>query len=506
MNHPINRREFLRQTALAVPALGAVPTLLSGAAGNDAPVPRKTVSDLRSSTVQAFVSGLSGPTLIPGDVNYESSCRHWSGRVFKRPGLIVRCADTQDVAATVTFASDQGLDLAVRCGGHTRYSTCEGGVLINLSDMRQLDVNPGHRVARAQAGLCAVEMDRATAQHGLAAVLGECPTVGISGLTLGGGLGRLMGQHGALCDNVLSAELVTADGAVHRVNASEEPALFWAIRGGGGNFGVVTAWSYRIHPVGPVLAGMLEYPASEAGAILAFLKDYMPDAPDELDLLIEIGRNVLQYAPEAKDPTVVICVCCAGDMVTAEKTLRPLRAFRSPAVDTIRAMPYVQAQVLGDVSPLLRHGPPRYAGYHQSGFLAQFHDAALEQILAHCENPPFPSWSLALDHYMHGQVCRVPDQATAFNLRQGGFCFRTTAFQAGEGPPERAQAWVRDLNAALKPYSGDAMYLNYLTDQGQTGVRASFGANYPRLARLKKKVDPHNLFHLNPNITPEKVL
>ncbi|MCF7973791.1 MAG: FAD-binding oxidoreductase [Phycisphaerae bacterium] len=503
MSHPINRREFLRQTALAVPALGAVPTLLSGATGDGTPVPRKTIADLRASTIQAFVSGLSGTTLIPGDPNYEASCRHWSGRVFNRPGLIVRCAGAQDVAATVKFAADQGLDLAVRGGGHTRNSTCEGGVLINLSDMRQLNVDPGEQIAHAQAGLIAADMDRGTSLYGLATVLGECPTVGISGLTLGGGLGRLMGLYGALCDNVLSAELVTADGAVHRVSASENPDLFWAIRGGGGNFGIVTSFSYRLHPVGPVLAGMLQYPASEARAVLGFLKDYMPGAPDELDLLIEIGRNVLQYAPDAEDPTLVINVCCSGDPAAAEKTLEPLREFRRATLDTIGPMSYLEAQGMGDVTPLLRHAPPQYAGYHQSGFLAQFNDAAIEKIIAHCENPPFPSWSIALDHYMHGQVCRVPDRATAFNLRQRGFCFRTTAFQAGQGPPERATAWVRELNAALSPYSGGAMYLNYLTDQGDAGVRASFGSNYPRLARLKKKVDPDNLFRLNPNITPE---
>jgi len=464
--------------------------------------PRNTVTDVRTSTIQAFISQLHGKALQSGAPNYESSCRHWTGRIFKRPGLIVRCADTQDIVATVKFAKDQGLDLAVRGGGHTRNSTCEGGVLINLSEMRHLEVKPEKQTAFAQTGLTGVDMDRATAQFGLATVLGECPTVGISGLTLGGGLGRLMGQHGALCDNVLSAEVVTADGAVRQVSALENPDLFWAIRGGGGNFGVVTFFSYQLHAIGPVLAGMLRYPMSEARAMLKFLADTMPDAPDELDCLLEIGHNVLQYAPDSTEPCVVINVCCAGDLSVAEKTLQPLRTFRPPALDTIRPMSYLQAQALGDVTPLLKHAPPQYTGYHQSGFLAQFNDAVIEKIITHLENPPFPAWSIALDHYMHGKVCQVPEHGTAFNLRQRGFCFRTTAFQADQGPPENARAWVTGLNQALKPYANGKMYLNYLTDQGDAGVRASFGAHYSRLARLKQEYDPHNLFHLNPNITP----
>lgn len=502
MNSPLSRRAFLQQTAMATPVISAVPKMLLSAIDPSPSQLQKTVADLGPRTVKAFASGLHGQTLQPHDPGYDMSCRHWSGRVFKHPGLIVRCADAQDIAATVKFAGDQGLELAVRGGGHTRNSTCEGGLLINLSDMRRVKIDPDKQVAHAQAGLTGVDMDRATASFGLATVLGECPTVGLSGLTLGGGLGRLMGLHGALCDNVLSAEVVTADGDVRQISASEHHDLFWAIRGGGGNFGVVTSFLYRLHPVRHVLAGMLHYRLSEAKAVLRFLKDYMTVAPDELDLLIEIGHNVLQYAPDSHDPTVVINVCCAGDPSAAEKTLHPLRTFHKPAMDTVRTMPYLQAQGLGDVSPLLAHAPPRYAGYHQSGFLAQFNDAVIERIMSHCENPPFPAWSVALDHYMHGKVLHVPEHETAFNLRQSGFCFRTTAFQTGEGPPERAVAWVRGLNHALKPYAAGKMYLNYLTDQGEAGVRASFGSHYPRLVRLKARLDPTNLFHLNPNIKP----
>jgi hypothetical protein len=503
MSKAISRRQFLRQAAVTAPILSAAPQALLGATDNHRAQRRNTVAELRPSTVQAFVSGLRGQSLHPGDPNYESSCRHWSGRVFKRPGLIVRCAGTQDVVATVKFARDQGLGLAVRGGGHTRNSSCEGGVLINLSDMRQLDVHPDRQLALGQAGLRGTDIDTASSRFGLATVIGECPTVGVSGLTLGGGLGRLMGQHGALCDNVLSAELVTADGELRQLSATENPDLFWAIRGGSGNFGVVTSFSYRLHPVNQVLAGMLRYPLSEAPAVLRFLSGYMAKAPDELDALIEIGSNVLQYAPDAQGPTVVINVCCAGGLSRAEKTLHPLRSFRKPALDTIGPMPYLQVQGMGDVTPLLKHAPPKYAGYHQSGFLAQLNKTVIDKIVGYCEAPPSIAWSIALDHFMHGAVCRVPEGESAFNLRTKGVSFRTTAFQRGQGPPERARAWVRGLNRALKPHSEGKMYINYITDQGEAGVRAAFGANYARLARLKKAYDPDNLFCLNPNIKPD---
>lgn len=506
MRKRMNRRSFLQQTAIAAPVLSALPRLLCGAADDNLPADQRTIEDLRPSTVQAFISGLRGQALRPDDTDYESSCRHWSGRIFKRPGLIVRCAGTADVIATVRFARDQGLDLAVRGGGHTRNSSCEGGILINLSDMRQLKVDPQGRVALAQAGLRGDDVDRATARFGLATVIGECPTVGIAGLTLGGGLGRLMGQYGTLCDNLLSAEIVTANGEVQQTSASANPDLFWALRGGSGNFGVVTSFSYRLHPIGQVLAGMLRYPLSEAAAILPFFAEFMANAPDELDALIEIGSNVLQYAPDAQEPTVVINVCCAGDLAKAKRTLQPLRSFKRPALDSIRAMPYLKVQSSGDVGPLLRHAPPQYTGYHQSGFLAQLNATVIDKIMARCENPPSGSWSIALDHFLHGVVCRVPEDECAFNLRQPGVCFRTTAFQRGAGSPEKAIAWVKGLNQSLQPHSGGKMYLNYLTDQGESGVRTSFGANYPRLVTLKKLYDPDNLFRLNPNIRPAVLL
>jgi FAD/FMN-containing dehydrogenase len=460
------------------------------------------VDEIDQALVRKFASRLRGPTLLPGQPGYETACQLWNGRILKRPGLVVRCATTQDIATTVKFAREEGLLLAVRGGAHTTHATCDGGLLINLSDLDKIEIDPARRTARVQTGLTTGYIDYETAPYNLAAVLGECPSVGISGYALGGGLGRLTGQYGAFCDNLIAAEVVTADGQIRRASADENSDLFWAIRGGGGNFGIATSFEFKLHPVGPVLSGMLRYPISEARALLRFFADFMASAPETLDALIEIGSNILQYAPDAQGPTVVINVCCGGDLRAAEKALRPLRAFRRPLMDTIRPMSYLEAQGLGDVTPLINHAPPRFARYAQSGFLARLGEEAINLIVAHCEKPPSAAWSVALDHFMHGAVTRVPESEMAFSLRRSGYSLRTTTFQAGGGPPDKVTAWVMSLNGALQAFSGGRMYMNYLTDQGEAGVRAAFAGNYARLATLKKKYDPTNFFHLNQNIGP----
>ncbi len=345
------------------------------------------------------------------------------------------------------------------------------------------------------------DFDRATCAQGLATVLGECPSVGLPGLTLGGGLGRLMGTHGALCDNLVSAEVVTADGRVLTASAGQNADLFWGIRGGGGNFGIVTAFEYRLYPVGRVLSGMLRYSMSQAKAVLRFFGEYMLTAPDELDALMEIG-SVLQYAPDVHEPTVVINVCCGGDLDGAETALRPLRSFGSPLADTIRPMSYLEAQGLGDLKPRHNRLTNQHSGYFKLGFVTQLDDKVIDPIIAHCEKPPSSFWSVALDHYMHGQVCRVSKTETAFSLRQAGYSFRLTALEEHLAPAEASIAWVKGLNGALQPFSGGRIYYNYLTDQGAEGVRAAFGQNYERLVALKSKYDPTNFVRTNQNIAP----
>ena len=241
---------------------------------------------------------------------------------------------------------------------------------------------------------------------------------------------------------------------------------------------------------------------SQAGAALRFFAGYMEEAPDELDALVEMG-SILQYAPDIQVPAVVINVCCGGDLRAAEQTLRPLRAVGPPEVDTIRPMPYFEAQTLGaDLTLLLHHLAPKYSRSAKNGFVTRLADGAVDAVVDHAQRPPSESWQIAFDHYLHGAICRVPETEMAFSLRQGGYSFRLVAFREGPGPAETAEAWVKSLHAALEPFSGGRMYLNYLTDQGEPGVRSAFGANYQRLAALKKRYDPTNFFHLNPNIAP----
>jgi len=279
-------------------------------------------------------------------------------------------------------------------------------VLLNLASLKKVAVDPAKRLLRADAGLTGGEVDKATSAHGLATVMGECPSVGISGLTLGGGLGRLMGQHGALCDNLLAAEVVTAEGAVLRVSANENADLFWAIRGGGGNFGIVTSLEYRLHPVGQVLSGVLQYPISRVRETLQFFGRYMETAPEPLDAVMEIGTGFLLYV-DPRNPAIAIHVTCGGDLRAAERALQPLRAFGPPSSDTIRAVSYFEAQAMGNFAPAVMPFPKGLAGYVRRGFVTRLTDDAVDRIVAALEKPPSTHWHLALDHYMHGEVLRV---------------------------------------------------------------------------------------------------
>ena len=493
----INRREFLHQSGATAAFLAAPFVGRRLALQPSAPQP-----PLTRAAVAPLAARLQGEALLPGDAGYDAACRDWAGQLRLRPGVAVRCASARDVATAVTFARERGLPLAVRSGGHAFRST-DGGVLVNLTGLTGVKVDARARVARVEAGLLLGDLDEATEPFGLAAVLGECPSVGLAGYTLGGGLGRLMGRHGSASDNLVSADVVTAEGRVLHASAEENVDLFWAIRGGGGNFGVLTSFEHRLHPVGQVLAGSLEYRIASARSTVRFFRDFMSDAPDELDALIEMG-SVLQYAPDAREPRIVINVCCGGPTQAAERTLRPLRAFGAPARDTIRSMPYFQAQTLGaNLARLRTYLGPGYSRAARNGFVARLTDSAIDVLVEHLEQPPSTSWGVAFDHYLHGEVCRVPPAATAFPLRHTGFSFRLVAFEAGTGPADRSAAWVRGLHGGLDRFSDGLMYLNYVTDQGEAGVRASLKGNYERLVGVKRRYDPTNFFRLNPNIAPD---
>jgi len=493
----MDRREFLKQSAIAATALSASPRTLFGASHEK----QKTVAALDGGLVRNFASRLRGQALLPGDAGYEAGCQNWLGGIPKRPGLVVLPAGTEDIAAAVRLAREQGLALSVRGGGHTLNYTNDGGVLLNLTSLQKIAVDPAKRLLRVDAGLTGGAVDKATSAYGLAAVMGECPSVGLSGLALGGGLGRLMGQHGALCDNLVSAEVVTADGNTLRVSADENADLFWATRGGGGNFGIATSFEFRLHPVGQVLSGVLQYPISRTREVLQFFGRYMETAPDALDTAMEIGSGILSYV-ENRGPAITIHVTCGGELRAAERALQPLRAFGPPDSDTIRAVTYFEAQAMGNFSPAVFVRPKGYVPYARRGFLTRLTNDAVDRIVAALEKPPSAYWYLALDHYLHGAVLRVPEAEMAFSLRQPGFSYRAVAFEESR-PPKSIVAWAKSVQSALEPFSGGRMYVNYLTeDQGEPGVRAGFGANYTRLAALKKKWDPTNFLHLNHNIKP----
>ena len=284
----------------------------------------------------------------------------WTGLIDPRhPALIVRCSGESDVVRAISFARNNQITVAVRSAGHSLAgdSFCEGGMLIDISGMKRIEVDPVAGVARAQTGLTVGEFDHATQGFGLATVLGECSAVGISGFTLGGGLGRLMGKHGVACDNLVSAELVTAEGSLVRANAAENGDLFWGLQGGGGNFGVVTSLEYRLHPVGRILGGTLTYPISAIRDVLHFVDNYMTEVPDEFDIVVDIGNNgITALAPGIMEPIVNLAVSHCGDLQKGEAALRPLRSFRRPLSDSIRSMPYVAMQSLSDTRPLAEYG------------------------------------------------------------------------------------------------------------------------------------------------------
>ena len=473
---------------------------------NPIPIISTTGEAIAENALSRFEAHLCGKVFRPGSVRYERTRRLWNGRVDPRhPGMIVRCAGTVDVVRAIEFARSNDLAVAVRAGGHslTGDSFCDGGMVIDVSGMKNIRVDPNTCTARADAGLTAGEFDQATQPFGLATVLGECGSVGIAGYTLGGGLGRLMGKHGAGSDNLVSVNLVNADGEVLRASARENPDLFWAIRGGGGNFGVVTSLEYRLHRAGQVLGGTLTYPISVAREVLTFLNDYIRAMPDELDLAIDIGNcGMMTYAPGTTQPIINLTVSYCGDLKQGEAVLKPLRKLRKPLHDRIREMSYLDIQTFCDLRPLIDFVSTGGSVAIEGGFIERLDETAVDTIVAFVNEAPSLFWFTA-EHYLHGAVCRPAPHHTAFGLRRPGYCSRVFAAWREAKDMDISLEWVGRLTAALEPFSGDAMYLNYLTHSaGTAGVRVAYGSNYDRLAALKRKYDPTNFFNSNRNILP----
>ncbi|MFF1285872.1 FAD-binding oxidoreductase [Streptomyces sp. NPDC058299] len=457
---------------------------------------------LGDATMGELEAGLRGTVVRPGDASYDEARTIWNAAHDKRPALVVRCAGTADVLRAVEFARSQDLLVAVRGGAHSiaGFSTCDGGIVIDLSGMRGAVVDPVRRRAVAQAGMTWGDLDHETQAFGLAVTGGLVSSTGIAGFTLGGGVGWLLRRHGLASDNLTAAEVVTADGRVVRADEREHPELFWALRGGGGNFGVVTSFEYALHPVGPqVLAGLIVYPLEEARQVVTRWRELIADMPDELTTLINLTTAPpVPFLPEEVHGTrvVVLAAMYAGAPAAGETAAAALRTLGTPIADVLGPMPYTGMQSLLD--PLWTAGAHNY---FTSAFIEPT-DAAVDALLRQHLTTPTPFSELHL-HQLGGAFARVPAGATAFGQRQASVLCNVIARSPEAAGFEDHVAWARSAREEIAGYGGGSMYVNFTGDAGEDKVRASYpGEVHERLVRVKDAYDPTNLFRLNQNIRP----
>jgi len=447
--------------------------------------------------------GFSGQLIRPGDGEYDDARRVFNAMIDRSPVLIARCANADDVAAAVGLARDQDLPLSVYGGGHgvTGSAVCDAGVCVDMRGMKEIDVDPDARTARAEAGLTWGELDAATQEHGLAVTGGRMSETGVAGLALGSGSGWLERKIGFTCDNMVEAEVVTADGRQVRASEDENPDLFWGLRGGGGNFGVVTAFRFRLHPVGPiVLGGMLMYPAAMAGELVRFYRGFMTEAPDEVgSALAFITAPPEEFVPEPVrgQPVCGVIVCYAGSVEDGEEALRPLREFGPPGIDMVAPMPYVAIQQL--INP---GNPKGMQNYWSADFLADLPDEAVDTLVEHATKPVSPLTQILLIPG-GGAIARVDDDASAIGQRKAPWNVHFLSLWPDPADDERNIAYTRAISTAMKPWTTGQVYLNFIGDEGQERVESAFGADkFARLQKLKAKWDPTNLFRHNQNIPP----
>ena len=438
----------------------------------------------------------SGQLLQPADAGYEEARKVHNGLVDKRPALIARCRGVADVVDAVHLARKLNLEAAIRGGGHNvaGRATVDGGLMIDLSPMKGVHVDPSARTVRAQGGVTWAELNRETQLHGLAVTGGVVSSTGIAGLTLGGGLGWLMGKYGFALDNLRSVDLVTADGRVLRASEDEQSDLFWALRGGGGNFGVATSFEYRLHPVGPTITGgLVAHPFDRARDVLRYFRDVIASLPDEMTVLAG-----LIHAPDGSGTKLAAIVTChCGPLDEGEAAVLPIRQFGAPAMDAIGPMPY------GQLNGMLDGAFPKGAlNYWKSNFLARLSDDAIETMIDVFSRCPTPMGQVLLEH-VHGAAVRVGTGDTAFPHRADGCNLVVISEWTEPAHTDRCIAWARETYAAMGPFFAPGRYVNYLgDDEAGDPVAAAYGPNYRRLQQIKAKYDPENFFHLNQNIRP----
>lgn len=434
-----------------------------------------------------------GDFIRPGDDDYEDARRIWNALVEKRPGAILRCSGVADVVAAVNFARANDVLVAVRGGGHNvgGRAVCDDGLVIDLSRMRGVFVDPASRTARVQGGATLGDVDRETHLHGLAVPLGVISKTGVAGLTLGGGVGWLVRKHGPTCDNVIEMEVVTADGEVRTVSTSENSDLYWAMRGGGGNFGIVTSFLYQAQPVSTVLGGLIVYPRDAAGEVLRAYRDFMQTAPE--DLTVYAG---LIWTPDGTPATAVIPCWSGQDLAAGEEAIAPLKQLAEPLMVAVQPMPFPAMQSILDEA-----FPSGTRNYWKSAFVKGLPDAAIDVILEQSKGMTSPMSGLLVEFYGGAGGRKAADE-NAFAQRNSDYLIGFMPQWTDPAEDAAQIAWAKAAWEAIQPHASGGYLLNYLAEEDQDVVQAAFGSNYPRLRDLKQKYDPTNFFSVNQNIRP----
>ncbi len=457
---------------------------------------------LSAAALDAFTASFHGRVVQPTDSDYDDVRAIWNAMIDRRPGLVAQCADAEDVRRSVQLARTNGLLVSVRGAGHNiaGSSLCDGGLLIDLSEMKQVVVDPDTRTARVQPGVTLGEMDAATQQHGLATPVGINSTTGVAGLTLGGGFGWISRKHGLTVDNLLQARVVTADGQLVTASETSHPELFWGLRGGGGNFGVVTEFTYQLHPVGPeVLSGLIVYPHADAHDVLRNYRTFAAQAPDELTVWAVMRKAPpLPFLPESVHGTdiLILALLYTGPMSEGEAVVRPLRDFGQPIADVVSPHPFTGFQAAFD--PLLTPGARNYWKSHNFVTLS---DELLDTLIANAATVPTPESEIFIAQ-LGGYTSRVPADATAYPHRDAAFVMNVHTRWQDAADDERCVAWARALFEGTTPMATGGVYVNFMPADEQGRTSEAFGHHYPRLAALKQQYDPGNLFRVNQNIAP----
>jgi len=442
------------------------------------------------SGIAAFASSLTGEVVLLRDRNYGKLRRVSNQAVNKHPAIIVRCADRKDVQLAVKFARDKGLLTAVRSGGHSfaGHGVCDDGIVIDLSAMKRVQIDPAHETIRIEPGILAGELDCLTQSFRMAVPLGSCPTVGVAGYSLGGGESSLTPKFGYGCDSIVRLEVATADGKVLTASAGDNSDLFWAMRGAGANFGIATSLEFQLHPIETVLSGSLRYPIRQARKVLHFLHDFAPTIPAELFLAAAV-------LPHPGERMLDIKVVWMGEKKKGERLLRPLRKYLRPFEDTIKPKAYLDEQRGGFDVP-----EGEYSSHRRAGHFKRLTDDVVETIIEHASNAPHEASGVTM-MYWHGPWCAKPHD-NAFGFRRTGFEFWIHSYWRKAAGREKSWDWVEEFYRAMEPLSTGAVYVNDLENEGEARVRAAYGDKYERLSLIKRKFDPDNFFRVNQNIAP----